>query len=291
MLVRILLTTQISHGFTLTTTTPPPISSIQPRTSHPVPLLKGWSNEGGSDDATEHDDNDEWITAEISEVITNDGFELEDEEDWIPDREKARLRREAAYAYQARFNAQHNTVKEETTKKSAKEEQEDDARSTPYTEEEEEVIRSMGGKSEPTASASKRQPGYLGDSTLAEIAMDYSVPICYIADVLVVWGAAVPINVHDRLGDLVTGEQAFALLEAVNSLDVAALNERYSNQSLYQVCSDWDIDLKEGFEMALKEGWSLPFGVQTVLRVEQEEELLRVLGGYSFQRESGGINP
>lgn len=30
--------------------------------------------------------------------------------------------------------------------------------------------------------------------------------------------------------------------------------------------------------MAVKEGWSLPFGVQTCLRVEQEEELIRVLG-------------
>jgi hypothetical protein len=30
--------------------------------------------------------------------------------------------------------------------------------------------------------------------------------------------------------------------------------------------------------MAIKEGWSLPFGVQTCLRVEQEDELLRVLG-------------
>jgi hypothetical protein len=45
------------------------------------------------------------------------------------------------------------------------------------------------------------------------------------------------------------------------------------------VCDDYGIDLKDGFEMAMKEGWSLPFGVQTCLRVEQEEELIRVLGG------------
>ena len=140
----------------------------------------------------------------------------------------------------------------------------------------------MGGKVKPgkdsTTHQSKREDGFLGDSTLQEIATDYSVPVCYLADVVCMWGAPVPINVHDRLGDLVTGEQAFALLEAVNSLDVAALHDRYSNSNLVQFCYEFDILLQGAFEMAMKEGWSLPFGVQTCLRVEQEDELLRVLG-------------
>ena len=90
------------------------------------------------------------------------------------------------------------------------------------------------------------------------------------------WGVPVPINPTDRLGDLVTGEQAFALVEAVNSLDMGYLNDRYSNQNIMQVCDGWDIDIKDAFEFAMKEGWSLPFGVRTNLRVEQEDELLRV---------------
>jgi hypothetical protein len=44
------------------------------------------------------------------------------------------------------------------------------------------------------------------------------------------------------------------------------------------LCDLHDIDIKAAFQMAIKEGWSLPFGVQTCLRVEQEDELLRVLG-------------
>ena len=90
------------------------------------------------------------------------------------------------------------------------------------------------------------------------------------------WGVPVPINLHDRLGDMVTGEQAFALVEAVNTLDVGYLNDRYSNQNMMQVCDGWDIDIKDAFEFAMTEGWSLPFGVRTNLRVEQEDELLRV---------------
>lgn len=91
-------------------------------------------------------------------------------------------------------------------------------------------------------------------------------------------GCPTPIHVQDRLGDLVTGEQAFSILEAVNSLDIAALHDRYSNTNLLNVAAEWDIDIKAAFEMAMEEGWSLPFGVRTCLRVEQEEELIRVLG-------------
>ena len=60
------------------------------------------------------------------------------------------------------------------------------------------------------------------------------------------WGVPVPINVQDRVGDLVTGEQAFALVEAVNSLDVGALQDRYSNYSLFQVCHEFDVLIDPG---------------------------------------------
>ncbi|GAX19470.1 hypothetical protein FisN_19Hh045 [Fistulifera solaris] len=197
---------------------------------------------------TEDDDTD-WTPVKINEVIDSDTNVLDDD-DWLPDRERVRQQKAKARLYAEKVGP------------------------SPYTEDEEEVIAAMGGKTR----QAPREQGFLGDSTLQEICTDYSVPICYIADVLCMWGTEPPIHVHDRLGDLVTGEQAFALLEAVNSLDVAALQDRYSNQSLWQVCQEWEIDLAQGFQMAMTEGWSLPFGVHTNLRVEQENELIRVLG-------------
>lgn len=226
----------------------------------------------------------EWIAAEIAEVIPNNNSPVDDDdEDWMSDREKAKQKRETTEARQAAALNEQVKQKEKKKKATTATKNADPTgtnRASPYTDEEEDVIRSMGGKTK--EAASKREPGFLGDCTLQEIATDYSVPVCYLADVVCMWGAPVPIDVHDRLGDLVTGEQAFALLEAVNSLDVSALHDRYSNQSLMNVCGDYDVDLSEAFDMAIKEGWSLPFGVQTVLRVEQEEELLRVLGGVTF---------
>jgi len=234
------------------------------------------SFDGGSD-ATGEGDSEEDAWYENLDVLLEDGDDLygeDTEDDWIPDAEKAKGRRprgsrELIPAKEVLGDSYQGGEKGSNGKHAKKE------KPSPYTEEEEELIAAMGGK-EKKEKASSREIGFLGDSTLKDIARDYSIPICYIADVLTMWGVPVPINVHDRLGDLVTGEQAFALVEAVNTLDMGYLNDRYSNQNMVQVCDGWEIDISEAFQFSMKEGWSLPFGVRTNLRVEQEDELLRV---------------
>ncbi|KAL3904002.1 MAG: hypothetical protein SGILL_010233 [Bacillariaceae sp.] len=194
-------------------------------------------------------------------------------EDWIPDADKATKK-------PTHLTPAKEILGEDTSDKSSHESKSSAAaagapsRKSPYTDEEEELIEAMGGKN--VMKQSKREEGFLGDSTLKDIATDYSVPICYLADVLCMWKVPVPINIHDRLGDMVTGEQAFALVEAIHTLDMGVLNDRYSNENMLQVCAGWNIEINDAFQFAMKEGWSLPFGVRTNLRVEQEDELLRV---------------
>jgi hypothetical protein len=238
-------------------------------------LMAKVQSEGDADDTEEDQDvaDDELLKIYSSELVDDD--EDDEDSDWMPDREKARALKEEARVYVEQEKSSSTTQGKEQPEAGKN-------RASPYTEEEEDVIAAMGGR---TRGSRKRESGFLGDSTLEEIATDYSVPICYLADVLCMWGVPVPINFQDRLGDLVTGEQAFAIVEAVNSLDIAALHDRYSNQNLVQICAEWDMDLQAVFEMAMKEGWSLPFGVQTCLRVEQEEELLRVLSPGAFAQE------
>ncbi|KAL7427657.1 hypothetical protein ACHAXM_000945 [Skeletonema potamos] len=124
-----------------------------------------------------------------------------------------------------------------------------------------------------------REEGYLGDCTLKEISMDYGVPVTYLADVLATWGVPIPIDPNSRLGDMVTGEQAFAILEAIHTLDVAELHERYAEDDLMNLCDYYDLDIKNAFDFCMERGWALPFGVRTFLRVEQEAELLDALAG------------
>lgn len=193
----------------------------------------------------------------IDDIDDND-----DDEDWTTDAQKEQFRQ-----VQSRNYAEKKVSE----------------RPSAYTEEEEKLISIMGGKEKGT----HREEGFLGDCTLREIATDYSIPVCYLADVLCTWGVPVPIDVYSTpLGDMVTGEQAFAILEAVNSLDVSALQDRYANDNLQQLCYEQDIPLAKAFEMAMKEGWSLPFGVHTNLRVEQVDELIRVLGKEDYADDS-----
>lgn len=240
---------------------------------------------GSSDDDDDQDDNgvdvENWESLSAELLLEDEDDGLNDGE-WLSDKEKARMKLEHQQEQQQQLLNQARIGSSDSQFASQKEDADNAGvttsnllnRPSPYTDEEEEIIAAMGGKSKQR----RREPGFLGDSTLVEICTDYSVPISYLADVLCMWDVPVPININDRLGDLVTGEQAFAIVEAVNTLDVAALHDRYSNTNIQQLCYEWDIDIQKAFEMAMKEGWSLPFGVQTCLRVEQERELLRVLG-------------
>lgn len=232
----------------------------------------------GNVDPDEEEEEIDWdaLSAELVSEDEDDGL---NDGEWLPDREKALQRNERARIYVEKVQAAASeAVSRVATGKTSPTTA---TKSSPYTDEEEEVIAAMGGKDR----SRRREPGFLGDSTLQEIATDYSVPISYLADVLCMWGVPIPINIQERLGDLVTGEQAFTIVEAVNSLDVSALHDRYSNTNLLQLCYEWDIELQEAFDMAMTEGWSLPFGVQTCLRIEQENELLRVLGSQASQME------
>jgi hypothetical protein len=238
--------------------------------------------------ARPEDEQDDFWGDDDLEVLQGDGDDFDDDgddsaEDWISDAERAKSKPKSKYLTPANEVIQQEEEAKTTTTDVGAEKK--STTTSPYTEEEEDLIAAMGGKTQPkkgqettttSRRSSKREDGFLGDCTLYDIATDYSVPVCYLADVLCMWGVPVPIHMHDRLGDLVTGEQAFALVEAVNSLDIGDLQDRYSNQHILQLCEEWDIELKDAFEFAMKEGWSLPFGVRTNLRVEQENEILRV---------------
>lgn len=219
-------------------------------------------------------------------------FNQDDDEDngydedieWIPDRDRARILRESTWkraeANPPTFieNDFADNVNDDEDSDSAQQQQSKNKKEKRlfYTDEEEELIAILGGKDSLNPSP-KREIGFLGDSTLREIAMDFQVPLCYLADVLCGWGVPPPINPNIILGDMITGEQAFAILEAIHTLDLGSLNDRYAEFDLETLCFEYDVELSDGFELAMKEGWNLPFGVKTFIRVEQEEYFIEKL--------------
>eukprot|EP00566_Odontella_aurita_P018365 CAMPEP_0113575618 /NCGR_PEP_ID=MMETSP0015_2-20120614/27800_1 /TAXON_ID=2838 /ORGANISM="Odontella" /LENGTH=326 /DNA_ID=CAMNT_0000478881 /DNA_START=68 /DNA_END=1044 /DNA_ORIENTATION=+ /assembly_acc=CAM_ASM_000160 len=249
---------------------------------------------------TKGDDDDEPLPS--SPDVVPDDYDLTDsygdsDDDWTPDRDKIRDARErwsrraeadvppprdgrASSTARARAQA-HEPIVDDTSEimddsddyfaapgmgggggGAASGKQHAKKAKSSFTEEEEEIIEAMGGRSVENPSA-KRESGFLGDSTLREIASDFQIPVCYLADVLCMWDVPVPIDVDVRLGDMVTGEMAFALVEAVHSLDAGELYDRYSNFDLMGLSFEYDIDLKDAFDFCVKEGWNLPFGVRT----------------------------
>jgi len=132
-----------------------------------------------------------------------------------------------------------------------------------------------------------RESGYMGDCTLRQIADDYGTPLCYLADVVMDWGAPAPVQPDDRLGDLVTGEQAYAVVEAVNSLDMHEVSERYESKTLVRTAEEYRVPLADAFGFCVREGYNLPFGVHTVLRVVQCQEMLDALCD-DIEEDAGG---
>jgi len=133
-----------------------------------------------------------------------------------------------------------------------------------------------------------REEGYLGDSTLNEISMDYSVPLFYLADVLCSWGVAPPIDVDSKLGDLVVGEQAFAVLEALTSFDPAEMYDLFSPHTLSTIRDTFGdhVLLRDVYQVAVAEQFSLPFGVHSRLRKEYVEILERNFNVDSYWNDS-----
>mmetsp|Transcript_8957 Transcript_8957/g.18089 ORF Transcript_8957/g.18089 Transcript_8957/m.18089 type:complete len:203 (-) Transcript_8957:23-631(-) len=115
----------------------------------------------------------------------------------------------------------------------------------------------------------------ISDSTLAEIASDYHFPIDYIAHAVCSWGADPPVDVEDKLGDLVNGEQCFALLEAITTLDPAEVDEAFCAQNISELSSSWGVETGVVFEACVREGLELPFGIRTRLKEEDVESVQR----------------
>jgi hypothetical protein len=220
---------------------------------------------------------DDPVDAEFIYQNENEDEEARENYEWMSDSEKARLTREAKWKHaEASPDPSKKNIENKVDDNTSSTEKNEKERRLVYTDEEEELISILGGKDLSNPSP-RRENGFLGDSTLREISMDYQVPICYLADVLCGWGVPPPIEPNTILGDMITGEQAFAILEAIHTLDVGSLNDRYADFDLATLCFEYDIELSDGFELAMKEGWNLPFGVRTFLRVEQEEHLIERL--------------
>jgi len=118
----------------------------------------------------------------------------------------------------------------------------------------------------------------LGDFTLTELAFDYNFPIDFFADILCRWGVPAPIQTSAKLKELVNTEQAYALSEALTTLDSAEVYESYIDYSVRELSKQWDIPLKDIIQVCGRNKLNLPLGVKTHLQIDDYKFLMQQLG-------------
>ena len=88
-----------------------------------------------------------------------------------------------------------------------------------------------------------------GDLTVENVARDYRFPVSYIADVIASFGVQPPISDAARVRDLLDADQAFALLEAVTSLDASEVDDDYVSFGLAGCAKRLEAGLAEIFAL------------------------------------------
>ena len=117
-----------------------------------------------------------------------------------------------------------------------------------------------------------------GDLTVEQVAVDYRFPVAYVADVITGFGVQPPISDAAVIRDLLDADQAFALLEAVTSLDASEVDDAYVSFGLDGCARRLEADLAEVFALCVDNNFALPHGVETRLRRDQFDTIARTLG-------------
>ena len=124
-----------------------------------------------------------------------------------------------------------------------------------------------------------------GDLTVEQVAVDYRFPVAYVADVITGFGVQPPISDAAVIRDLLDADQAFALLEAVTSLDASEVDDAYVSFGLDGCARRLEADLAEVFALCVDNNFALPHGVETRLRRDQFDTIARTLGWRADERD------
>ena len=110
-------------------------------------------------------------------------------------------------------------------------------------------------------------------STLRDVSHDYSFPLEFLVSSCVRLGMSPPVDCDRKLGTMLGGEQIFALVEALTSLDPAVARDRFADQTLEETAEYFGVSIMRVFELCGELGLDVPFGVMTHLSTAQQGAL------------------
>ena len=128
--------------------------------------------------------------------------------------------------------------------------------------------------------------------TLREISESYLFSLSFLGDYVVQLGVRPPIDVDAKVGDMMTSEQAYSLLEALTSLDPYESNIEYDSLTADELAEELDLSVEKFCYICEAEHLNLPYGMDTVLHQTVVEKIRDVFtfDEYSFLDEEPDMN-
>lgn len=118
--------------------------------------------------------------------------------------------------------------------------------------------------------------------SLQNIAESYGFSLAYLGDFVVQTGCPPPIDTDAPISQLLTGDQIYTLLEAINSLDPLSANEEYDSVLVGELAEELGLTRSEMVGLCSKESVNLPFGLDTVVHMSVASRLRDLVGSGEF---------
>ena len=125
--------------------------------------------------------------------------------------------------------------------------------------------------------------GSLGDDkstiamqTLREVSESYLFSLSFLGDYVVQLGVRPPVDVDAKIGDFLTSEQAYSLLEALTSLDPFESNIEYDSMAADELARELQMSVDDFCFLCDAERLNLPYGMDTVLHQSVVEKIREV---------------
>lgn len=107
--------------------------------------------------------------------------------------------------------------------------------------------------------------GTAASLTLSDISESSCFSLSFLGDFLVQMGCKAPIDINAKLGNLLTGEQIFSLLQAINTLDPFDSNLEYDSLPVDELADELGISANRILKILESKEVNLPYGLDTVL--------------------------
>lgn len=124
------------------------------------------------------------------------------------------------------------------------------------------------------------------DCSVSDVSLDYNVPIEFVMDIMISFGASTPIKVSDGIRDRMTSDEIQQMLLILTSFDAMDLCDRYSDRTLRELSEDLEFPLRDMMALCETEGIYLALGDQTRLQLSREDRIVDIMRGVAGRGQS-----